>query len=72
MKPTRILVNGSESLAGQAIAPDGGKSCSRYDKFELYGYGVRKKCVGSNGRLSGKLSNAISKLTELRVFFNAL
>lgn len=53
----------------------GGKSCTRYDKFELYGYGVRKKCVGNIGRVSGKLSNAISKLTELRVFsmpFNGL
>ncbi|KAI3777006.1 hypothetical protein L1987_46799 [Smallanthus sonchifolius] len=42
-------------------------TCSVYDQFPLYGFGIRKNCVDRNVKLGGKLSSAISKLSELRV-----
>ncbi|XP_024974098.1 LRR receptor-like serine/threonine-protein kinase RPK2 [Cynara cardunculus var. scolymus] len=45
----------------------GSFTCSRYDQFPLYGFGIRKKCVDRNAKLMGKLSSAISKISELRV-----
>ncbi|KAK9054036.1 hypothetical protein SSX86_025112 [Deinandra increscens subsp. villosa] len=42
-------------------------TCSMYDQFPLYGFGVRKDCVDRNVKLGGKLSSAISKLSELRI-----
>lgn len=47
----------------------GSYTCAQYDRFALYGSGIRKNCLGSgyNAKLLGKLSSAISKLSELRV-----
>lgn len=45
----------------------GSFTCSRYDRFALYGFGIRKNCVDRNAKLIGKFSYAISKLSELRV-----
>ncbi|KAL3636551.1 LRR receptor-like serine/threonine-protein kinase rpk2 [Castilleja foliolosa] len=44
-------------------------SCSRIAQFPLYGSGIRRSCLGSNGKakISGKLSAAVAKLTELRI-----
>ncbi|XAR65288.1 Non-specific serine/threonine protein kinase [Bertholletia excelsa] len=42
-------------------------SCSKYDLFPFYGFGIRRKCPVRNGKLAGKLSPAIGKLTEIRV-----
>ncbi|GJZ32050.1 retrovirus-related pol polyprotein from transposon TNT 1-94 [Tanacetum coccineum] len=56
----------------------GGKSCTRYDKFELYGYGVRKKCVVTNGRLSGvnrisgEVPEYLSSLRDLEVLLGGI
>ncbi|XP_010258038.1 PREDICTED: LRR receptor-like serine/threonine-protein kinase RPK2 [Nelumbo nucifera] len=41
-------------------------SCSKFSQFPLYGFGIRS-CSGGGGKLGGKLSPLIAKLTELRV-----
>ncbi|GFY88740.1 receptor-like protein kinase 2 [Actinidia rufa] len=51
---------------------DGGKDslspyCSKYALFPFYGFGIRRNCSGRNGKLGGRLSPVIGKLTELRV-----
>ncbi|KAJ9564471.1 hypothetical protein OSB04_000437 [Centaurea solstitialis] len=45
----------------------GGYTCDRYDRFPLFGFGIRRKCVDRNAKLIGELSDAISKVSELRV-----
>ncbi|KAL8200655.1 hypothetical protein R6Q57_011994 [Mikania cordata] len=45
----------------------GSFTCTKYDQFQLYGFGIRKTCVARNAKLMGKLSSAISKLSEIRV-----
>ncbi|XP_071701647.1 LRR receptor-like serine/threonine-protein kinase RPK2 [Rutidosis leptorrhynchoides] len=45
----------------------GSFTCNKYDQFQLYGFGIRKDCVVGNAKLVGKLTYAISKLSELRV-----
>ncbi|CAI9276908.1 unnamed protein product [Lactuca saligna] len=45
----------------------GSFTCTEYDQFQLYGFGIRKICVDRNAKLMGKLSNAISQLSELRI-----
>lgn len=49
----------------------GGKSnpfsCLDFSQFPLYGFGIRKTCVGSRGRLVGNLPSVIGKLAELKV-----
>ncbi|CAA0823358.1 LRR receptor-like serine/threonine-protein kinase RPK2 [Striga hermonthica] len=52
-------------------------SCARIAQFPLCGFGIRRPCAGSNSevKLSGKLSAAVSKLSELRILslpFNEL
>lgn len=49
--------------------------CADSAQFPLYGYGLRRNCVGSGGRLVGKFLPLVGKLTELRVLalpFNGL
>ncbi|KAI3417221.1 Protein kinase domain-containing protein [Psidium guajava] len=49
--------------------------CADSAQFPLYARGVRRNCLGSDGKLEGKLSPLIAKLTELRVLalpFNGL
>ncbi|AES74944.1 putative protein kinase RLK-Pelle-LRR-XV family [Medicago truncatula] len=49
--------------------------CSDFYKFPLYGFGIRKSCVGFKGSLFGKFPSLISEFTELRVLslpFNGL
>nr|BAL04590.1 leucine-rich repeat receptor-like kinase [Lotus japonicus] len=41
--------------------------CSDFTEFPLYGFGIRRSCVGSGGALFGKVSPLFSKLTELRI-----
>ncbi|KAJ8774911.1 hypothetical protein K2173_019915 [Erythroxylum novogranatense] len=50
-------------------------SCSGSVRFPLYGSGIRRDCVVSNGVLAGKLFPVIAELSELRVLslpFNGL
>ncbi|KAL4581987.1 hypothetical protein LXL04_006524 [Taraxacum kok-saghyz] len=42
-------------------------TCSKYNQFPLYGFGIAKNCLDLNAKLVGKLSSAISKLSELRI-----
>ncbi|PON46185.1 Leucine rich receptor kinase [Parasponia andersonii] len=42
-------------------------SCFDFAKFPLYGLGIRRTCLGSRGKLVGKLSPVIGKLSELRI-----
>lgn len=41
--------------------------CSKLAQYPLYGFGIRRNCVGGSGRLVGTLPTVISKLTELRI-----
>ncbi|KAL3526595.1 hypothetical protein ACH5RR_011251 [Cinchona calisaya] len=54
----------------------GGNSCARISQFSLYGSGIRRACsYSTNVLISGILSSAVSKLSELRVLslpFNEL
>lgn len=50
-------------------------SCFDFSEFPLYGLGIRRNCLGSSGKLVGKLSPLIGKLSELRILslpFNGL
>ncbi|PON73622.1 Leucine rich receptor kinase [Trema orientale] len=50
-------------------------SCIDFAKFPLYGLGIRRTCLVSRGKLVGKLSPVIEKLSELRILslpFNGL
>ena len=42
-------------------------TCSKYNQFPLYGFGIAKNCLDLNAKLVGKLSSAISKLSELQI-----
>ncbi|PNX91544.1 LRR receptor-like kinase resistance protein, partial [Trifolium pratense] len=59
-------------------AGDGNRSshpCSDFGMFPLYGFGIRRSCLGFKGSLFGKFPSLISELTELRVLslpFNGL
>ncbi|KAJ4962134.1 hypothetical protein NE237_022044 [Protea cynaroides] len=68
--------NSSRVLALNLTGGDGGSggnseahSCSSlFARFPFYGFGIRRNCSGSgSGRLVGKLSPSIGKLTELRI-----
>ncbi|KAK9116007.1 hypothetical protein Sjap_014954 [Stephania japonica] len=45
----------------------GAVSCSKFDGFPLYGVGIRRGCGGRFGKLGGKFSPLIGKLSGLRV-----
>ncbi|OVA02159.1 Protein kinase domain [Macleaya cordata] len=42
-------------------------SCSKYAQFPFYGFGIRRSYFENDGKLKGKLSPLIGKLTELRI-----
>ncbi|KAL0343800.1 UNVERIFIED_CONTAM: LRR receptor-like serine/threonine-protein kinase RPK2 [Sesamum angustifolium] len=43
-------------------------SCARIAQFPLYGFGIRRSCLGSSSKVKvlGQLSVAVAKLSELR------
>ncbi|KAF9624563.1 hypothetical protein IFM89_011737, partial [Coptis chinensis] len=61
----------SLNITGGGGGGKGGNSealyCSNFAKFPFFGFGIRRTCSRSNGKLVGKLSPLIGKLTELRV-----
>jgi Leucine-rich repeat (LRR) protein len=44
-----------------------GNSCSNFAKFPLYGFGIRRNCLNSRGKLVGKLLPVIAKVSGLRI-----
>ncbi|KAI5442782.1 LRR receptor-like serine/threonine-protein kinase RPK2 [Lathyrus oleraceus] len=66
------------NITGNGGSGDGHRSshpCSNFGMFPLYGFGIRRSCVGVKGSLLGKFPSLISELTELRVLslpFNGL
>ncbi|KAM6549404.1 hypothetical protein CsatB_021080 [Cannabis sativa] len=59
-----LNITGTGSGTGGNSQPS---SCFDFAKFPLYGFGIRRDCLGSRGKLVGKLSPVIGKLTELRI-----
>lgn len=45
-----------------------GIAWSDFAKFPLYGFGIRRNCLNSRGKLVGKLLPVIAELSELRIF----
>lgn len=68
-----VSCNSSSRVMSLNITGDGWKgnskpyTCSILVQFPLYGFGIRRNCMGSNGKLVGMLSPVIAKLTELRI-----
>lgn len=63
---SRVLslnVTGGDDFKGNSNA----LSCSNISHFPFHGFGLRRSCLHSYGKLSGKLSSLIAKLTELRI-----
>ncbi|OIW16740.1 hypothetical protein TanjilG_14510 [Lupinus angustifolius] len=49
--------------------------CSNFNYFPVFGFGIRRNCVGNGGALFGVFSPSIAELTELKVLslpFNRL
>ena len=44
-----------------------GNSLSNFAQFPLYGFGTRRDCWTSSGKLVGKLLLVIAQLTKLRI-----
>ncbi|GER30671.1 leucine-rich repeat receptor-like kinase [Striga asiatica] len=72
-----LCSSGSRVVALNFTGGGNSLSCARIAQFPLCGFGIRRPCSGSNSKvkLSGKLSAAVSKLSELRILslpFNEL
>ncbi|KAK6128626.1 hypothetical protein DH2020_037639 [Rehmannia glutinosa] len=69
--------SGSRVVALNITGGGNSLSCARIAQFPLYGFGIRRPCLGSSskGKISGKLSMAVAELSELRILslpFNEL
>ncbi|KAH6791223.1 receptor-like protein kinase 2 [Perilla frutescens var. frutescens] len=66
--------SGSRVLALNITGGGNSLSCARIAQFPLYGFGIRRPCLGKV-KILGKLSAAVAKLTELKILslpFNEL
>ncbi|XP_073272825.1 LRR receptor-like serine/threonine-protein kinase RPK2 [Primulina huaijiensis] len=66
---------GSRVVALNVSGGGNSLSCARIARFPLYGFGIRRPCLESKGKILGTLSPSIAKLTELRILslpFNEL
>lgn len=66
---------GSRVVALNITGGGNSLSCARIAQFPLYGFGVRRNCFDGNRKILGKLSPAVSKLSELKILslpFNEL
>ncbi|KAL8546068.1 hypothetical protein ACS0TY_005969 [Phlomoides rotata] len=66
---------GSRVVALNITGGGNSLSCARIAQFPLYGFGIRRTCLGSNSKVLGTLSAAVAKLTELKILslpFNEL
>ncbi|PIN14538.1 Serine/threonine protein kinase [Handroanthus impetiginosus] len=67
--------SGSRVIALNITGGGNSSSCARISQFPLYGFGIRRPCLDSNVKISGKLSTAVAKLSELKILslpFNEL
>ncbi|KAM2143714.1 hypothetical protein ACFX1R_047477 [Malus domestica] len=72
---TGVFCNSNSRVVSLNLTGNGGETegrsktiaCSDFSQLPLYGFGIRRSCEGSRGRLAGKLPSVIGKLTELRV-----
>ncbi|CAN8260693.1 unnamed protein product [Cochlearia groenlandica] len=64
---TALNISGSGSDRESSKITRNRFTCGNIGKFPLYGFGIRRDCVGNHGALSGKLASDIVGLTELRV-----
>ncbi|KAK6152624.1 hypothetical protein DH2020_012263 [Rehmannia glutinosa] len=69
--------SGSRVVALNITGGGNSLSCARIAQFPLYGFGIRRPCLGSSskGKILGKLSMAVAELSELRILslpFNEL
>ncbi|KAH6830337.1 receptor-like protein kinase 2 [Perilla frutescens var. hirtella] len=66
--------SGSRVVALNITGGGNSLSCARIAQFPLYGFGIRRPCLGKV-KILGKLSAAVAKLTELKILslpFNEL
>ncbi|KAL6553058.1 LRR receptor-like serine/threonine-protein kinase rpk2 [Orobanche gracilis] len=69
--------SGSRVVALNITGEGNSLSCARIAKFPLYGFGIRRPCLGSdrNVKILGKVSTSVAKLSELKILslpFNEL
>ncbi|KAL6587563.1 LRR receptor-like serine/threonine-protein kinase rpk2 [Orobanche minor] len=69
--------SGSRVVALNITGGGNSLSCARISQFPLYGFGIRRPCLGSDRevKILGKMSAAIAKLSELKILslpFNEL
>ncbi|KAI3452211.1 hypothetical protein Pfo_008876 [Paulownia fortunei] len=69
--------SGSRVIALNISGGGNSLSCARIAQFPLYGFGIRRPCLGSDSKVKvlGKLPVAVAKLTELKILslpFNEL
>ncbi|PIN02274.1 Serine/threonine protein kinase [Handroanthus impetiginosus] len=69
--------SGSRVVALNITGGGNSSSCARIAQFPLYGFGIRRPCLESNGNVKvlGKLSKAVAQLSELKILslpFNEL
>lgn len=66
--------SGSRVVALNITGGGNSLSCARISKFPLYGFGIRRPCLGKV-KILGKLSAAVAKLSEIKILslpFNEL
>ncbi|XP_073065195.1 LRR receptor-like serine/threonine-protein kinase RPK2 [Primulina eburnea] len=66
---------GSRVVALNVSGGGNSLSCARIAQFPLYGFGIRRPCLKSKGKILGTLSPSIAKLTGLKILslpFNEL
>ncbi|KAL6551610.1 LRR receptor-like serine/threonine-protein kinase rpk2 [Orobanche gracilis] len=69
--------SGSRVVALNITGEGNSLSCARIAKFPLYGFGIKRPCLGSvrKVKLLGKLSTSVAKLSEIKILslpFNEL
>lgn len=76
-----VSCDSNSRVSSLNVTGDGAKGterlffCDDSAQFPIYGYGFRRSCAGSDGKLAGKLLSSVAKLTELRILalpFNEL
>ncbi|KAL8471749.1 hypothetical protein ACS0TY_029113 [Phlomoides rotata] len=62
-----VSCDSGSRVVGLSIVGGGNSlSCARIAQFPVYGFGIRRSCLGRDRKVLGKLSAAVAKLSELR------